>query len=315
MAALFNLAAIILFSFSYFPLAANYPDFMRPVLYVLWIFFLLCALFVVSIGIQVIRLRNWARISLLVTSGCLLFFAVTGIMVILVTVFSEVSPDPLVSKSALAAVLAVTYGIPAGISCWWLVLFTRPSVVAQFHSVPVLEGVSPAISAFRLTSLNCPLAIRVIGWYLASFVLIVPFLPFISGRFPAFYFGHIFRGPLSTLVLFLNFAILFVPGFGLLLLKRWSYPLTIASQLIVCANAISATFSSSYTEAIRSLLGKMNLPQLSPTTDQMLSYSRYFQLFSLAIPIAIVITLLLFRREFSAAAAAEVRSNSPQATL
>jgi len=288
---------------------------MRPVLYVLWIFFLLCALFVVSIGIQVIRLRNWARISLLVTSGCLLFFAVTGIMVILVTVFSEVSPDPLVSKSALAAVLAVTYGIPAGISCWWLVLFTRPSVVAQFHSVPVLEGVSPAISAFRLTSLNCPLAIRVIGWYLASFVLIVPFLPFISGRFPAFYFGHIFRGPLSTLVLFLNFAILFVPGFGLLLLKRWSYPLTIASQLIVCANAISATFSSSYTEAIRSLLGKMNLPQLSPTTDQMLSYSRYFQLFSLAIPIAIVITLLLFRREFSAAAAAEVRSNSPQATL
>jgi len=315
LAALFNLAAIILFSFSYFPLAANYPDFMRPVLYVLWIFFLLCALFVVSIGIQVIRLRNWARISLLVTSGCLLFFAVTGIMVILVTVFSEVSPDPLVSKSALAAVLAVTYGIPAGISCWWLVLFTRPSVVAQFHSVPVLEGVSPAISAFRLTSLNCPLAIRVIGWYLASFVLIVPFLPFISGRFPAFYFGHIFRGPLSTLVLFLNFAILFVPGFGLLLLKRWSYPLTIASQLIVCANAISATFSSSYTEAIRSLLGKMNLPQLSPTTDQMLSYSRYFQLFSLAIPIAIVITLLLFRREFSAAAAAEVRSNSPQATL
>jgi hypothetical protein len=313
LAALFNLAAIILFSFSYFPLAANYPDFMRPVLYVLWIFFLLCALFLVVIGIQVIRLRNWARISLLVTSGCLLFFAVTGIIVIFVTLFSEVSPDPLVSKSAVAAVLALTYGIPAAISIWWLILFTRPSVMAQFRSVPVLEPASPAIFVFRLTSPNCPLAIRVIGWYLASFVLIVPFLPFISGRFPAFYFGHIFRGPLVTLILFLNFAILFIPGFALLLLKRWSYPLTIASQLIVCANAISATFSSSYTEAIRALLGKMNLPQLSPTTDQILSYSRYFNLFSLAIPVAIVITLLLLRREFSAAAAAEVRSNSPQA--
>jgi hypothetical protein len=118
---------------------------------------------------------------------------------------------------------------------------------------------------------------------------------------------------LVTLILFLNFAILFIPGFALLLLKRWSYPLTIASQLIVCANAISATFSSSYTEAIRALLEKTNLPQLSPTTDQILSYSRYFNLFSLAIPVAIVITLLLLRREFSAAAAAEVRSNSPQA--
>jgi len=315
LAALFNVAAIILFSFSYFPLAANYPDFMRPVLYVLWIFFLLCALFLVIIGVQVIRLRNWARISLLVTSGCLLFFAVTGIMVIFVTVFSDVSPNPQVSKSAIAAVLAVTYGIPAVISIWWLVLFTRPSVVAQFHSAPVSENVSPTISAFRLTSLNCPLAIRVIGWYLASFVLIVPFLPFISGRFPVFYFGHIFRGPLATLVLFLNFAILFVPGLGLLLLKRWSYRLAIASQLIVCANALAATFSASYTEAIRDLLGKINLPQLSPTTDQILNYSRYFNLFSLAIPVAIVITLLLFRREFFAAAAAEAYSNSSQAML
>src|SRR5437016_14485853 len=51
--ALFNLAALVLFSVSSFPLAAGYPAFMRPVLYVLWIFFLLCAVFVLIAGIQV----------------------------------------------------------------------------------------------------------------------------------------------------------------------------------------------------------------------------------------------------------------------
>jgi hypothetical protein len=317
LAALFNLAALILLWLSYFPLAANLPDFMRPVLYVLWIFFFLCSVFAVIVGIQVIRLKNWGRISLLVTSGCLLLFGITGIVIVLVGLVSEMSPDPLVSKSALAAVLAVIYGIPIAISLWWLALFTRPFVVEQFRSAPAVENlaenVSPAISAFRLSDPNCPLAIRVIGWYLASFVLIVPILPFVSGHFPAFYFGHIFRGPAATLILFLNFAILFIPGFGLLLLKGWSYPLTIASQLIIGANAISATFSSSYAEAIRSLLEKMALPQLSPTADKMLSCSRYFNLLSLAVPIAIVITLLLLRREFFAAAAAEVRSNAPKA--
>src|SRR5205814_9540402 len=98
------------------PLAAGYPAFMRPVLYVLWIFLLLCAVFVLIAGIQVIRLKNWARIALLITSGCLLFFGITGFIVIFVTLLVQYSPDPIVSNSTLASVLAVTFGIPTAIS-------------------------------------------------------------------------------------------------------------------------------------------------------------------------------------------------------
>jgi len=301
--ALFNLAALVLFSFSKFPPGATYPDFLRPALYVVWIFFLFCALFLVVAGVQVIRLRNWARISLLIVAGCLLFFGVVGIVVIFVTIFGVAATDPIVSKAALATVLAVTYGIPVVIALWWLILFTRSSVVAQFRASAAIEAQSPAISAFRLSKPGCPLAVRIVGWYLASFVLFLPFLPFFPRRLPAFFFGHLYRGPAALIFLVLYFALLIIPGFGLLLLKRWSYPLTIASQLLVCANGLAATFSPTYAEMVHSVLAGMNLPELSPTAEQMLSYSRYFNLLSLTIPIAILISLMVVRRQFFAASA------------
>ncbi len=300
--ALFNLAALILFSFSKFPPGAIYPDFMRPVLYVIWTFGLFCAVFLVVVGIQVIRLKNWARIALLIVAGCLLFFGVIGFAVIMVTIFGATPTAPLVSKAVLASVLAVTYGIPVVIALWWLILLTRTSVVTQFHSPAALESQSPVISTFRLSKPGCPLAVRIIGWYLASFVLFVPFLPFFPKRIPAFFFGHFFRGPAALIFLFLYFALLIIPGFGLLLLKRWSYPLTIASQLLVCANGLAATFSPTYTEMVRSVLAGMNLPELAPTAEQMVNYSRTFNLLSLTIPIAILITLLVVHRQFFAAA-------------
>src|SRR5439155_4763619 len=175
--ALFNLAALILFSFSKFPPGATYPDFMRPVLYVVWIFFLFCALFLVVVGVQVIRLQNWARIALLIIAGCLLFFGVIGIAVIFVTIFGAATVDPVVSKAVLASVLAVTYGIPIAIALWWLLLLTRPFVISQFHSSSALNVQSSAvISRFHLSKPGCPLAVRIVGWYLASFVLFLPFL-------------------------------------------------------------------------------------------------------------------------------------------
>src|SRR5205807_1336621 len=84
----------------------------------------------------------------------------------------------------------------------------RASVVAQFHSSAPLDAQSPVISTFRLSKPGCPLAVRIVGWYLASFVLFLPFLPFFPKRIPAFFFGHLFRGPAALMFLFLYFALL-----------------------------------------------------------------------------------------------------------
>src|SRR5258708_18345766 len=154
----------------------------------------------------------------------------------------------------------------------------------------------------RFNNPDCPLGIRIIGWYLASFILMIPFLPFFSSRVPALYFGHAFRGPAAIAVYVLNFALLCIPGIGLLLLKRWSYPLTILTQLLVCANGIVSLAGSSFEVVMRATMDSIQLPGPQPGIDLMLRIARYSILRGMAIPIAILFTLFLTRRRFYEAA-------------
>ncbi len=306
----------MMFASSRFSEGAPFPPPFRTYMYAMWTFFMLCALFVGIVGVQVIRLHNWARISLLIISGCMLFFGAVGIVVIFVTIFVTPYSDPGVPKALLASALAVTYGIPIVVSLWWLILFTRRSVVAQFQAreqfsmaefsrsgAQLPRRVSPITLAFRrFNNPECPLGIRIIGWYLASFILMVPFLPFFSGRVPALYFGHAFRGPAAISVYVLNLALLCIPGFGLLLLKRWSYPLTILSQLLVGANGIVSFTGNSFETVMRETMSSMQLPGPKPGIETILHIARYSMLVGIAIPVAILATLFVLRRKFYEAA-------------
>jgi hypothetical protein len=299
-----SLISLILFSFSHnFASSVALPDYLRPFLIFFWIFLLLCALFVVVVGVQVIRLRNWARISLLtIASLMLLFFGLMGIVVIFVTLFVSTPPDRSVSQAFLAAILAVIYGLPTAVSIWWLILFTRRSVAAQFQAAAVLEP-PPSPSAMAVfNNPDCPLAIRITGWYLGSFAIVIPFILFLPNSIPAAYFGHVLFGPAAIVIYILNFTLISIPGIGLLLLKRWSYPLTIAGQILASANAICTALSPSYDANLRAMFEKMSIPSLPASTEQVLHYSRYFGLIGLLIPFAIVITLLVTRRKFYEAA-------------
>jgi hypothetical protein len=296
--AIFNLAALVLYSFNTILPGNLYPPFLRPALFAIWFLCFLAFAFIVLVGIQIIRLRNWARIAILVTAGCLLFFSLVGIAVIFAVLYFVPSPDPMISKSLLATVLAFVYGVPFAIALWWLVLFTRPSVIAQFHSAGALQPSLAPANTFQFTHPACPVPIRVVGWYLASFVLVLPLLPFLSSRIPAFFFGRILYGTPALLVYAANFLLLTIAGFGLLQLKRWSFPLAIISQLVACLNGLSAILSPHYDEIMQAILLKMNLPNLNPNVLPMLHFYRYFNLLGLTIPVAIIITLLISRQLF-----------------
>ena len=278
------------------------PASLRPLLYFIWIFFLACDVFVIVVGIQLIRLRRWARIALLVIAGCMLFFGVIGIPVIFFTIFWAPA-DPAVPKLVLAAVLAFVYGIPIGVSLWWLILFTRRSVAVQFEAAAAPSSDAsrawlPASSPSVFNNPQCPLAVRIVAWYLASFVLFLPVVPFLPLHIPAYYFGHLFRGPSATLILLLNFAVLSVAGIGLLLLKRWSFPLAIATQALLGANGLVAAFSPSFDSVMREVFSELNLPAVPVGVEQLLHSLRYWNLLGLLVPLAIIITLSLSRHSF-----------------
>jgi hypothetical protein len=275
---------------------------MRPILYATWTFFLLCAAFVIVAGAHVIRLRNWARIALLVVAGGALLFGTVGLGVIFVTIYFTPA-DPAVSKPLLASVLAFIYGLPILVAIWWLVLFTRRAVVGQFHAatVPRLEGTRS--SASLLNNPECPLAIRIVGWYLASFVLFLPVLPFVYSRIPALYFGHVLRGPAAMSVHFISFAILATPGIGLLLLKRWSWPLAVATQLLFSLNCLVIAFSSAFDSNLRAVYDGWGIPApLAPETAALLREMRWIFLISVVMPLAILVVLCIYRRAFYSAA-------------
>jgi hypothetical protein len=279
------------------------PRAIRPFVYIAWMFFLACGLFVIIAGVQLVRLRNWARVALLIVGGCMLFFGVIGTGVIFFTIY--VTPaDPSVSKPILATVLAFIYGLPVVVGLWWLILLTRRPVVEQFQAaaLPSPSGGAPVSSSSPLNNPKCPLPIRIVGWYLASFILFLPIIPFLPMRFPAYYFGHLFRGPSATLILFLNFALLSVLGIALLLLKSWSYPLALASQLIFCVNSLFAAFSPSFDSVVRDTLSSTPLPALPGGVEPLVHYMRYFNLLGLVPPLAIVITLCFSGRSFYSAA-------------
>ena len=282
---------------------------MRPVLYATWTFFLLCAIFVIVAGLQVIRLRNWARLSLLVVACCALFFGTVGLGVIFVTIYFTPA-DPAVSKPLLASVLAFIYGLPILVAIWWLLVLTRRSVADQFHAAADVPSESP--SSFN--NPQCPLAIRIVGWYLASFALFVPFLPFLPSRIPVFYFGQVFRGPAAISLHVFSLAVLAIPGIGLLLLKRWSYALTIATQLLFCFNCVAIALSSSFESNMRATFHELGLPaSVPPAAEAPLHPIRYMVLMSLIIPVGILITLYVYRRPFFAAANANDNRSSPVA--
>ncbi len=128
-------------------------------------------------------------------------------------------------------------------------------------------------------------------------------MPFLPSRVPAFFFGHVFRGPAAISLHFFSFALLAIPGIGLLLLKRWSYPLTVGTQLLLCLNCLLITFSSSFESNMRATYNELGLPASLPSAAEVVLHQiRYAVLFSLIIPVAIVIILYVYRRPFYAAA-------------
>jgi hypothetical protein len=94
-----------------------------------------------------------------------------------------------------------------------------------------------------------------------------------------------------------------IAGLGLLLLKRWGYLLSVASQILLLLATLATAFSQSLETKMRTAMSGFGLPEPFPSqTEAMIHYMRYFMLLGLLFPLAILILLLLYRRPFLAAA-------------
>ncbi len=265
---------------------------------------LMCAsLFGIATGIGLFYLRNWARISILIGGGLSVFFGLIGIPIAFLTQFppNPHSPAfPAESMTAVRLILLFVYGIPFVIGVWWLILFNRKSVKAQFS-----DATGPADPELPRKP-ACPLPIAVLAWFYVGLLLNLFFLPLLPSYVPLFVFGYVLPGSAGKTVLIVTSLAYVVAGIGLLKLKPWSYSLTIGLQLFWLASGVVSLLTPNYGAVMDSYMkevqASLHLPETYSSPFDFAQHYGWMMVGGLVFGGAIFGLLVYYRQRFFEAA-------------
>jgi len=198
-------------------------------------------------GVGLIKTMQWARISLLVFAGILMFISLPAALLMAVISFPN-NADPSLPPHFMTIMrvgMALWYAMNAGLAGFWLYYFNKQSVKAQFRGEqPVAEPGAPdlPLGASSTGLRERPLSITIIGWFLlvgsvfTSLYLLV-YSAFFSGvQLPLFFLGFFFSGRSASLMLMVWMAAQMFGAVGLLKLKNWGLLVTIGLQCMTVLN-------------------------------------------------------------------------------
>jgi hypothetical protein len=197
----------------------------------------------IATAIGLLRLRPWARISILIFAGIM---AVLGFLSAALMSFAPIPapPNPSMSASAMRTFLVIAYVIPGVIGIWWLVLFNRRATRDFFVS-----GALPASSS------RVPPSILIIGWWMLIGG-IVSLIPAVIGT-PALIAGMILEGWSARLVYIAFTAIGIYLGWGLLKLHERARVLAIGWFGLAFLHSAYAATSPTARTRMREMEGAM----------------------------------------------------------
>jgi len=281
------------------------PPPVRAVMMVMWGVMMAVSVFGIITGIGLLRLRNWARISVLIWGGLCVFFGGIGIPIaFLLPTFAPPNAPALPpgSQHMVQVVLLFIYGLPLTVGVWCLILFNRKSVQAQFAEASALAG------AALTQEPRCPLPVTVVAWFYLTSILNFVFLPFFPLRIPVFIFGLALPRRAGIAILLLSALGLFAAGVGLLKLKPWSYSLAIGLQMFWLASTAVSMFNPNYNAAMLSYLNDfqawMHLPDSQLSPENFMRQFAWMMKLGLVVAGAILGILVYYRPRFLAAASA-----------
>jgi hypothetical protein len=298
---LLSLAHIAFWGMLAFSARANLPE-TFPYNYFFPILGLLSAagLFGAVVAAGLLRARHWARVAALVLAALIAFLCVFAVLALVVMAFGLLSMGlgiEIPQKSELIRV-ALFYFFIFSLALWWIVLFSRKSVVAQF---------SPSASAsaqITPTKRLCPPPIALLAWLMIiSSGLSALSWPLILSRIPAMLFTHVFSSGASKWIWAANIVLFLVCAIGLLKLQRWSYTGAIALHVFWLVSLLFTQLSPNYEQYMNKCLNALELSQAYPMLAN-LRFPQWASALATAIPTALLIAgLFYYRRAFLKAAA------------
>jgi hypothetical protein len=191
------------------------PSFLPTMMFAMSLFYVALAVWSILTLIGLVRMRSWARYSVLVIAGCATAFGAILTLTIFAMPFlmaatePQPAPDPAMMHGVFFVVGAIS-AIFTAIAIALLVYFNLAKIREIFLQNAPVNLEPPNTSTGRPR----PIAITILSWLLmisTPFCGIYAFFPL-----PAFFFGFIFYG-LVAHVVFASFAILSLAiGYGLL---------------------------------------------------------------------------------------------------
>jgi hypothetical protein len=198
------------------------PAFFKMILFMGVLMYVLPAIWGICTSIGLFRLRNWARLSIIVFSVLLILMFGFGGLIAFLLPFPSAPGQPVdasvvtgvrIFMGVLAAAL-VTLGI------WWIVFFTRPGVVSQFvptPPVPDAEQAQPFAVGVPQRASNRPLSITILAWFLLVGCMLIPVSILLHS--PAVLFTKLLTGGPAVAYFLVFAAVALYVGIGLLRLQ------------------------------------------------------------------------------------------------
>jgi hypothetical protein len=250
--------------------------------------------------IALLRLKKWARVSMLIWGGVMAAFSGVMLLFTSLTPLPEISADSAAGLPYLRIFISVLYGIQLLVGVWWLLLFNQRAVREQF--VPGAVSDSQVVA---LPQPRCPLPLAILSGvsiFSAAFSLLLPFT-----NFPVniILFGHRFHGAVGAVLFYLSAGLFLAGALGMLRLKRWSYALVLGQYFFWMVSGTVTLISPSYDRNLRDMMTQLSLPE-GTMSQASFAQTRAFGALAL-IPGVLIIWLLLYcHTRFEAACAAKL---------
>lgn len=310
--------AMALWAFRFLPMPTSNPQLppaFKTIMDVMMVIFLGLAIFGVFTGAGLLGLKNWARITTLVWAGITVFFSAFTLLFVLLMPLPSVSSQPPGMDHSIRIFMAIAYGIPLAIGIWWLILFNRKAIGAQFSTgasvvalgAATMPGESFPLEAQATTAKpSCPLPVAVVAGFSILGSLGIVFVFFT--RMPTVIFGHAIHGPVGTGILVLAGALSLIGGIGLLMLKSWSFSLSLGTHFFWLCSGTVTLLSSNYDALMHEALASSPMWTNQAYTDEYFHQIRSFSAIGLLFPVLILVVLLYYRARFLQAAEAKPSS-------
>ena len=298
-------AALMILVFAVMPAAESTPAFTRGAGLIMSIFMLGFAAWGIASAVNLLHLREWARISMIVFSGLLLVMGVPGLLMMLVMPLPT-PPTPAVPSGAamppmehlMTAVrvgMAIFYALLALLGGYWMYFFNTRPIKEHFRAAGATTNASTwAPAALAPTELpgapKRPVSITIIAYLTLVGACMFPILNIL--HLPLTFLGFFFSGGKAALIVSGYMAVQLLMAYGLLKLEKWGRSLAIYYFNFAIFNSIISVIlpgaQARYEEATTAMQNSMGLP---PSPFQLpIWFSLVFSLPMIAIQLWFVVT-------------------------